>query len=141
MINKNNILFFFNSFIYLSLHYNLIQCYLYKNLMKKIYIKHIKKNYLVRKIDVINEEIITDEKKIIRFKDIGTGHSQAAYLLGLLSMSDERKIIALFDEVAMMDTVTMKPIFEKLKSLYNDKKLLLGIIVQKADKVQVKNLI
>jgi len=113
-----------------------------KFLAEKVhYIKHIKKNYLVRKIDVINEEIITDEKKIIRFKDIGTGQSQAAYLLGLLSMSDERKMIVLFDEVAMMDTITMKPIFGKLKSLYNDKKLLLGIIVQKADKVQVKNLV
>ncbi|MHA1660157.1 MAG: hypothetical protein ACTSUT_13670 [Promethearchaeota archaeon] len=111
-------------------------------LAKKVrYIKHIKHNYLVNKIDVLNEEIVTENKKIIKFKDIGTGQSQAAYLSGLLSMEDNRKIIALFDEVAMMDSTTMEPILEKFKSLYNDNKLLLGIIVQKADKMKVKNLV
>lgn len=104
------------------------------------YIRHIDQNFLIKKIDVINEELLTEENKTIKFKDIGTGQSQGAYLIGLLSMTDNRKIIALIDEVAMMDSLTLEPIFVKLKELYKEKKLLLGIIVQKSDQNKVKQL-
>lgn len=113
-----------------------------KFLAEKVrYIKHIDKNYLVKKIDVMEEKILTDKDKIIRFKDIGTGQSQAAYLMGLLSMTDHRKIIALFDEVAMMDSNTMKPIFDKLIDLYRNKQLLLAVIIQRAEEFKVKKLV
>jgi exonuclease SbcC len=56
-------------------------------------------------------------------------------------MEENKTIIALFDEVAMMDSKTMKPIIEKLKDLYKNKKLLCGIIVQKADSVNTRALI
>lgn len=105
------------------------------------YIKHIDQNFLVKRIDVVQKEIATEEEKIIKFTDLGTGQSQGAYLEGLLSLSDNKKIIALFDEVAMMDSHTLEPIINKLRQLYEQKKLLLGIIVQKADEVKVKSLV
>ncbi|MFW6026292.1 MAG: hypothetical protein ACOCRX_08110 [Candidatus Woesearchaeota archaeon] len=106
------------------------------------YITHIDKKYEIEKMDVVKDEILTKSGKIIRFDDLGSGEGQGAYLGGLIKMNDNRKIIALFDEVAVMDTSTLEPIFNKLIKLYNEKKLLLGIIVQKKDDVlEVKSLI
>lgn len=105
------------------------------------YIKHIDQSYLINKIDIIRKEILTDSNKRIKFADLGTGQSQSAYLEGLLSISDNRRIIALFDEVAMLDTYSLEPIFHKMKQLYQENKLILGIVVQKADQVHVKSLI
>ena len=105
------------------------------------FIKHIDDNYEIKKMDIVGKEIITTSGKRIRFTDLGTGQGQAAYLQGLISMNENRKIIALFDEVAMMDSKTLQPIFNKLQELYNRKKLLLGIIVQRRDdKVDVRSL-
>lgn len=114
-----------------------------KFLASKInFIRHIDKNYRIKKFNTVNQEIITESDKIIRFADLGTGQGQGAYLEGLISMNEDRKIIALFDEVAMMDSKTLSPIFEKLKELYNQKRLLLGIIVQRKDEsVKVKSLV
>ena len=39
-------------------------------------------------------------------------------------MSENKKIIALIDEVAMMDETTLEPIKQKLKTLYEEEKLL-----------------
>jgi exonuclease SbcC len=105
------------------------------------FIRHIDGNYKVKSIDILDKCIKTETGKIIRFADLGTGQSQGAYIEGLLNMEENRKIIALFDEVAMMDSKTMKPIIEKLRDLYKSKKLLCGIIVQKADSVNTKALI
>jgi exonuclease SbcC len=104
-------------------------------------IKHIDKTYLIENIDVLSETIETKENKEIHFSDLGTGQGQAAYLDTLLSMSDDKKIIALFDEVAMMTESTLQPIKEKLQDLYENKKLFMGIIVQKAEEVEVESLI
>ncbi len=104
-------------------------------------VRHIDKIYKVKKVDVVEKEIITEGNKIIKFNDLGTGQSQGAYLEGLLSMNDNKKIIVLFDEVAMMDTNTMQRIFNKLRKLYEEKRLVLGIIVQKGDSVDVKPII
>ncbi len=104
----------------------------------------------VKRIDFINKHIITYPEnreegqkfeRIIRFDDLGTGQSQSAYLEGLLSINEDKKIIALFDEVAMMDSQSLEPIFNKLKELYEKKKLLFGIIVQKADDVKIKSIV
>ena len=108
---------------------------------KVTYIRHIDVDYKVIKIDLIKKEIITDTGKIIKLTDLGTGQSQAAYLMGLLNTNDNRIIIAFFDEVAMMDDNSLKPIYKKLISLYKKKHLLCGIVVQKSNKVNVKSLI
>lgn len=112
-----------------------------KYLGKKIReIRHIDGVYKVRSIDIVGKKVKTRGGKIIHFTDLGTGQGQAAYLTTLLSMSENKKIIALFDEVAMMDEATLEPIKDKLKNLYEEKKLLLGIIVQKGNEVKVESL-
>jgi exonuclease SbcC len=108
--------------------------YLAKRLRK---IRHITGLYQVKKVDLVKQEIITEEGKIIPFDDMGTGQSQSAYLTGLLHANDGRKIIALFDEVAMMTEESLELIYQRLRELYQNKTLLLGIVVQKAKKVKV----
>lgn len=109
-----------------------------KYLGKKVgFIRHIDKEYRVKAIDLIKELITTEEGKIIRLTDMGTGQSQSAYLKGLLNVADNRKIIALFDEVAMMDSQSLKPIFNRFRKLHNKGILLQGIVVQMADKINV----
>jgi len=103
--------------------------------------KHIDNTYIAKEIDLIKGIINTKSNRIIRLSDMGTGQSQAAYLLGLLNVKDDnRKILALFDEIAMMDSNTLIPIYKKLNNLYISDRLLLGIVVQRADKVHIKSL-
>ena len=99
--------------------------------------RHIDQDYESTKIDLIKKEILTKCGKLIKIADLGTGQSQSAYLKGLLSGNDDRKIIALFDEVAMMDARSLNAVYEKLKELQNKGKLLIGIIIQKAEKLKV----
>jgi len=111
---------------------------IFKFLARKIdYIRYIDEEYKVSMIDLIDEIIITDNKKSIRFADMGTGQSQSAYLMGKLNPSDNRKIIALFDEIASMDSYSLNPIYKRLNELYKNNELLAGIVVQRADKVNV----
>lgn len=104
-------------------------------------LKHVDKIYKVENVDLQSGLITTKEGKKIKFEDLGTGQSQAAYIQAKLSMEDDRKIIALIDEVAMMDEQTLKPIKEKLVQLYNEEKLFMAIIVQKNDTVEIEGLL
>lgn len=105
------------------------------------FFKHIDTTYKAKIVDLISGVIITDDDLKIHLADMGTGQSQSAYLLGLLNVRDDnRKIIALFDEIAMMDDSSLKPIYEKIRELYMAKRLLLGILVQKGNKINVKSL-
>jgi exonuclease SbcC len=105
--------------------------------MKIGFILHINKTYKLKKIDLIDGTIFTAEGNEIKIKDMGTGQSQSAYLTGLLSSGDNRKIIALFDEVAMMDNRSLRQVHAKLKELYEEERLLVGVIVQKAEELRV----
>lgn len=108
---------------------------------KVISIRHISEVYDVKNINVIQKKITTEQGKEIQFTDLGTGQGQAAYLDTLLSMSENKKIIALFDEVAMMDESSLKPIKKKLRKLYEKGNLLMAIIVQKGEKVKVEPIV
>jgi len=104
--------------------------------------KHIDKSYNAKEVDLISGVIITEGDLTIHLADMGTGQSQSAYLLGLLNVKDDkRKIIALFDEIAMMDDSSLEPIYEKMKELYKAKRLLLGILVQKGNEIKTKSLV
>lgn len=104
-------------------------------------VPHVDRVHEIAEVDVVDKVIVTKSGKVIRFTDMGTGQGQGTYLKGLLSLSEDKKVIALFDEVAMMDKKTLKPIFERLKKLYEEKKLVLAIIVQKGEKVETKSII
>lgn len=103
-------------------------------------IRHIDSEYKVDSIDLIKGIIKTKEGKTIRLSDMGTGQSQSAYLTGLLNTFDNKKIIALFDEVAMMDDTSMEPIYTKFRELYENNKLLVGIVVQMANEINISDI-
>jgi exonuclease SbcC len=71
---------------------------------------------------------------------MSTGQTMSAYLLSLLNVpkSDDRKIIALFDEIAMMDDASLEPVCARMKELYCENRLIAGILVQKSNTVKVK---
>lgn len=107
---------------------------------KIITIRHIDKTYKLRNIDLLNKKVVTQSNKVIRFDDLGTGQSQSAYIDSLLSIRDDRKIIALFDEVGMMDNRSLHPINEKISKLYKKNKLLIGVIVQRGNDVKIRSI-
>lgn len=103
--------------------------------------RHIDTTYKAKIVDLVSGVIITDNDLTIYLGDMGTGQSQSAYLLGLLNVkNDDRKIIALFDEIAMMDDSSLEPIYDRMQGLYKAKRLLLGILVQKGNKIKIKSL-
>lgn len=103
-------------------------------------VTHENKNYIVESIDLIKNIIYTKEGTEIWLSDMGTGQSQSAYLKSLLSKSDDKMIIALFDEISSMDKKSLKPIKEKMKELYEEGRLLAGILVQKSDEgIKIEN--
>jgi len=118
-------------------YFDAISIYLAKKLKT---IRHIDKEYKVKKIDLLKDFMVTENNKNIYFSDFGTGQSQAAYLKTLLNSSDNRKIIALIDEIAMLDDDSQEMVFEVLREHYNKGKLLSAIVVQKGSQLIVKNL-
>jgi len=103
--------------------------------------RHVNTTYKAETVDLVSGIIITDDNTTIHLADIGTGQSQSAYLLGLLNVqNDTRKIIALFDEIAMMDDRSLEPINDRMKELYKDEKLLLGIMIQKGNSIKIRPL-
>jgi len=123
-------------------YYEELSKYLAKKIDSVIYIG---KTYKVEKLDLITEKISTNNGKTIRFLDFGTGESQATFLRGILetARTDKRKIIALFDEVGMIDDSRLSQVTDSLKKLYVEDKLLIGVVVQKGQpgEVEIKALI
>jgi len=101
------------------------------------YVQHLDKSYEVEKVNLIEDTIITRDGTIIHMKDMGTGQGQLTYLMGLLSTDEEKKIIAMFDEVAAMSSSTLNKIFERFEELQNDGRLMLGMTVLPGDEYKV----
>jgi DNA repair protein SbcC/Rad50 len=95
---------------------------------------HTGENVLIKKVNLFTGTLESSDGGLYRLRDMGTGQGQAAYLKGLLSTDDDRLIIAMFDEVGLMDEDTLMQIKSKLKELYDENRLLLGLIVQKKEK-------
>ncbi|MFX0209341.1 MAG: AAA family ATPase [Candidatus Hodarchaeota archaeon] len=106
------------------------------------YFRHIDRTYRAKVVDLISGKIETDSEEVIYISDMGTGQTQSAYILSLLNIkNDDRMIIALFDEIAMMDDASLEPIYVKMRELYKSNQLLLGILVQKSNELTVKELV
>lgn len=118
-------------------YYDCIAIYLGKKISE---IKYIDNLYKVTRVDIVKREILTENNKVIRYDDMGTGQSQSAYFLGKLNSIDNRKVVVLIDEVAMMDKSSLEPIFKKLKDLLENGKLIAGLIVQKAENMSVNEI-
>lgn len=107
-------------------------------LMNKVI--HEEKEYSVDSIDLIKGIIFTKDKTQIWLSDMGTGQSQSAYLKSVLSKSEDKVIIALFDEISSMDKSSLNPIRETMNRLYEKNRLLAGILVQKGNEgVKIEN--
>ena len=103
--------------------------------------RHIDCTYKAKTVNLISGIIATEDNTTIHIADMGTGQSQSAYLLSLLNAkNDNRKIIALFDEIAMMDESSLEPICQRLRELYNANRLLLGIMVQRGNQLSIRSL-
>lgn len=101
---------------------------------------HADGTYKVQSVDIVNEVIVTTTGKEINFDYLSTGHSQSSYLTTRLGMADSKKIIALFDEVAMMDENSLSPVIQLLKRKYQEGSLIGSIIVQRAETPSVEEL-
>jgi exonuclease SbcC len=98
--------------------------------------RHIDKTYKAAMVDLITGKIISEDNETIYLNDMGTGQTQSAYISSLLNVdaTDSRKIVAMFDEIAMMDDTSLEPILTRMKQLYEEKRLILGILVQRSNK-------
>lgn len=104
-------------------------------------VRHINKEYTVKSIDLIKREIVTNELKIIKFDDFGTGQGQSAYLSSLLNASDKRKMIAFIDEVAMLDDKSLRPVLNIIRDKYEEGKLLAAIVVQRGEDINMHSFV
>ena len=121
-----------------KLYFDEVSVYL-ASIMKNI--KHIDKTYAVKKIDMLGREVFASDGTVIKFDYFGTGQSQSAYLRGLLSRADKRKLVVLFDEISNMDTDSLEPIREKISELYSKGSLVMAMLVQKGDQTRVHSLV
>lgn len=92
----------------------------------------------VNLFDGIRGTIVTKEGRIIRISSMGTGEGQQSYLKGLLSVTDDRKIIALFDEIGNMSESILKGVIEDLERLQKEGKLMLCLMVKPNDSPKVR---
>jgi exonuclease SbcC len=102
--------------------------------------RHVNGLYKAKMVNILSKVIVTEEDDIIRINTMSTGQTISAYLLSLLNIpkSDKRKIIALFDEIAMMDDTSLEPVRQSMKKLFEENRLILGILVQKGNSVNIK---
>lgn len=98
---------------------------------------HIDEEYVVVSVDFIKGNIHTQKGKIIKLNELGTGQSQSNFLKTILKNVGEKKLILLIDEIAMMDKKSLTPIYNKLGELFRNGSLIAGIVVQKADSVNI----
>jgi|GEM_PF-5080522 Dynein, heavy chain len=112
----------------------------WSNIGKRLKIvQHVGKNYEVLNVNMKEGFIETKDGTRITFESMGTGESQKAYLMGILNNTDERVLIALFDEVEHMDLSVIKSIQDKLSELYAQGKLLVGLMAAPGNSTEVEN--
>lgn len=103
-------------------------------------VRHVSKTYEVARVDLLERQIVAKDGTLLEIDWLSTGEGQTAYLTGLLSGYDGRMMIALFDEVAMMDSISLGVVGQKMQELRNEGRLLVGVVAQKADESAVRGL-
>lgn len=101
-------------------------------------IRHEHKEYPASKVNLIDGIIVAEDGTKIHMSDMGTGQSQLSYLKGLLSADDNRKIIALFDEVSTMTDSTLNVLLDEFQDLQKKGKLMMGMTVSPAEEIEVE---
>lgn len=104
-------------------------------------VTHMGKTYNVASVnlfDGVKGTIVTEEGRIIRINTMGTGEGQQSYLKGLLATTDDRRIIALFDEVGNMSESILRGVIDDLESIQREGKLMLGLMIKPKDDPEVR---
>ena len=104
-------------------------------------VTHMGKTYNVASVnlfDGVKGTIVTEEGRIIRINTMGTGEGQQSYLKGLLATTDDRKIVALFDEVGNMSESILRGVIDDLESIQKEGKLMLGLMIKPKDDPEVR---
>ena len=104
-------------------------------------VTHMGKTYNVASVnlfDGVKGTIVTEEGRVIRINTMGTGEGQQSYLKGLLATTDDRKIIALFDEVGNMSESILRGVIDDLESIQKEGKLMLGLMIKPKDDPEVR---
>jgi len=100
-------------------------------------IRHIGIEYEVVRVDNLKEEIVTKSGVVISYQDTGTGESQNAYLKSLLNSNSGKIMLAMFDESEHMDPDMVSDVQSRLKELYDDGFLLLGLMASPGKEPEV----
>ena len=101
-------------------------------------ITHIGEKLELEEVDLLHSRFISKDGKIIHFEVMGTGESQLAYIISKLNYND-KKLVAMFDEVSTMTQETMRPIIDKMEELKRENKLLVGLLVFPSSEVKIRN--
>jgi len=103
------------------------------------HVSHAGEIYSISSVDLVGKKLITtDGSTEIPFKMMGTGESQNMHLRSQLDSNDGRCVIALFDEVGLMDSNMINDINKKFSSMYDSGDLLIGWMAAPGDKSEVE---
>jgi len=103
------------------------------------HVSHAGEKYTISSVDLVGKKLITtDGNTEIPFKMMGTGESQNMHLRSQLDSNDGRCVIALFDEVGLMDSNMINDINNKFSSMYESGDLMIGWMAAPGDKTEVE---
>lgn len=96
----------------------------------------------VESINMKTKIITTKDGRSVDYRGYGSGITASLSITSKINMLNKKKVsILLLDEVFAMDDISLKPIKKSITQLYNQKKLLAGIIAQKSSTISVQPLI
>lgn len=97
--------------------------------------------YKVDHIDFLNELFVTEEGREVEFRSYGSGRTSSLSLLSRINNLNPNKISVLLLDEALMDDVSIKPLKGAIKKLYEENKLLAGLLVRYNKEFNVESLL
>lgn len=81
-------------------------------------------------IDLLKQEYILDDGRIIKQADISTGQSSGNYLKQRILNLEGKYIVVLLDEIGNMDEFVLKEVISAIKEIDKQKRLVLALLAQ-----------
>lgn len=83
-----------------------------------------------KSIDLLKQEYILDDGRIIKQADISTGQSSGNYLKQRILNLEGKYIVILLDEIGNMDEFVLKEVISAIKEIDKQKRLVLALLAQ-----------
>ncbi len=83
-----------------------------------------------KSIDLLKQEYILDNGRIIKQADISTGQSSGNYLKQRILNLEGKYIVILLDEIGNMDEFVLKEVISAIKEIDKQKRLVLALLAQ-----------